>query len=238
MERRAGERISIAVAMLVGCAALTCGLQRAEAQEAPATFELSPALPAEGDAIVAGVDLVSGPIFASTVQVEGNFVILNVSEPALSPRPPGTPQHLDFNLPTLVAGNYTVLLSFSGGLARFPFAVRPRAAHLNLIGGRFQVAVTGEQQGARPTAVKLSQTGGYFWFFDPEDIEITIKVVDGRALNGHYWVFIASMTDTPLTVTLTDTSAGCPLPNGNPCPSRSYTNPPHTNQNFIDVNAF
>jgi hypothetical protein len=46
------------------------------------------------------------------------------------------------------------------------------------------------------------------------------------------------MTDTPLTVTVTDTQAPICIGGTRPCPSRTYTNPPHTNQNFIDVVAF
>ncbi|HVR06813.1 MAG TPA: hypothetical protein VMW75_02095, partial [Thermoanaerobaculia bacterium] len=108
---------------------------------------------------------------------------------------------------------------------------------LGLIGGRFQVAVAALEAGATPAGVPLSDSGGYFTFFDPSNIELTFKVIDGRAVNGHYWVFVASMTDTPLTITVTDTqAAGCG--GGHSCPTRTYTNPPHTNQNFIDVVAF
>ncbi len=39
---------------------------------------------------------------------------------------------------------------------------------------------------------------GVFYFFDPENWEVLAKVVDGCAINGHYWVFAASATDMGL----------------------------------------
>lgn len=44
------------------------------------------------------------------------------------------------------------------------------------------------QGSARP----LTDESGAFWFFDPVNIEVTIKVLDGRPINGHFWVFIAN----------------------------------------------
>ena len=34
-----------------------------------------------------------------------------------------------------------------------------------------------------------------FWFFDPANVEMTVKVLDGCSLNSHYWVFAAGMTN-------------------------------------------
>jgi hypothetical protein len=147
--------------------------------------------------------------------------------------------HLVFNLPALPVGYYTVVTDVEG-VPNFGFAVRPHTATLDLA-SRFLVSVTDQQPGATPTAVRLSDAGGYFWFFDPADIEITVKIVDGRTINNRFWVFIASMTDTPLAVTVTDTSVqGC-VPGGSgssACPFKTYSTTTRTNQNFIDVNAF
>jgi photosystem II stability/assembly factor-like uncharacterized protein len=45
------------------------------------------------------------------------------------------------------------------------------------------------------SAVPMTSDTGYFWFFDPANVEMTVKVLDGCSLNGHYWVFAAGMTD-------------------------------------------
>ena len=28
---------------------------------------------------------------------------------------------------------------------------------------------------------------GYFWFFDPANVELAVKVLDGRPINGKFW---------------------------------------------------
>ncbi len=49
---------------------------------------------------------------------------------------------------------------------------------------------------------------GLFLFFDPENWEVLIKVLDGCALNDHVWVFGASTTDLGYTIQVTDTATG------------------------------
>ncbi len=50
--------------------------------------------------------------------------------------------------------------------------------------------------------------GGLFWFFSPDNPELLIKVLNGCALDGHYWVFLSAGTNAGLTVTVTDTRTG------------------------------
>jgi hypothetical protein len=47
--------------------------------------------------------------------------------------------------------------------------------------------------------------GGLFWFFSPDNPEMLIKVIDGCALTGKYWVFYSAGTNVGLKVTVTDT---------------------------------
>ena len=91
------------------------------------------------------------------------------------------------------------------------------------------VPQTGHPHDRPATAVKLSEQAGYFWFFDPDNVEVTVKVIDGRAINGHYWLFIEGMTDLGLTV-------GVELHNGcfpGTCPSASFVNPPGGHLNLV-----
>jgi hypothetical protein len=230
-----GRCFHIAAAVLASCCALAGGLPSAAADE----LNLSPALPSEGDAMTIGLDTVTPPAVAGLVELVGHEITLHVAVIPTSPRPPGGPEHLVFNLPYLPAGPYTVFVD-DGINPAFAFVVRPRTATLDLA-QRFQVSVADQQLGATPNAVRLSDAGGYFWFFSPTDIEITVKIVDGRVVNNHFWVFVASMTDTPLAITVIDTSPqGC-QPGGTgaaACPSKTYATTTRTNQNFIDVNAF
>ena len=58
------------------------------------------------------------------------------------------------------------------------------------------------------------------------------------SLSFSYWIFIASMTDRPFSITVQQTGDCRALPNAPPapCPSRVYTASSGTNRNFIDVN--
>jgi hypothetical protein len=56
--------------------------------------------------------------------------------------------------------------------------------------------------------VALTADSGYFWFFAHDNVEVVVKVLDGRASNGHYWVFYGGLTDVGFTLTVTDTATG------------------------------
>ncbi len=45
-------------------------------------------------------------------------------------------------------------------------------------------------------------------YSNPSNWELLVKVLDGRALNDHFWVFLAAATDLELTTTITDTRCG------------------------------
>jgi hypothetical protein len=53
-------------------------------------------------------------------------------------------------------------------------------------------------------AVPYSNEGGFFWFFSPTNLEVGVKVLDGLANNGKFWVFHGSLTDVEYTLTVTD----------------------------------
>jgi hypothetical protein len=75
-----------------------------------------------------------------------------------------------------------------------------------LLGNRFQVRVmrgTVYQQ-----VIPVTSQTAFFSFFAPDNLEIFVKVLDGTALNGKYWVYFGSMTDQTYTVEVTDTVTG------------------------------
>jgi hypothetical protein len=57
-------------------------------------------------------------------------------------------------------------------------------------------------------AIDLTPLTGAFWFFNPGNTEVIVKVLDGTGINGHYWVFLGSLTDQAYTATVTDTVTG------------------------------
>ncbi|MFL6198896.1 MAG: choice-of-anchor Q domain-containing protein [Thermoanaerobaculia bacterium] len=97
---------------------------------------------------------------------------------------------------------------------------------------RFQVQVTWTTAtgiGAGQ-ASQLTDESGFFTFFDPSNVELTVKVLNGCNLGGHYWVFLSGLTNVGVQVTVTDTQTGA---------TKTYNNP--LNKTFapvLDTNAF
>lgn len=89
----------------------------------------------------------------------------------------------------------------------------PDPSTLCLNSGRFEVSAqfrTSSEEQPRP-AMALPQTSpdsGEFWFFSPDNTEISIKVIDGCAFFDHFWVFFAATTNVELEITVTDTQSG------------------------------
>jgi hypothetical protein len=93
-----------------------------------------------------------------------------------------------------------------------PSTCAPNAATLCLNGNRFKVEVAwrieSQGTGGSGTAVPLSGDTGYFWFFSSGNVELVVKALDGRAVNGFYWIFYGALSDVEYTITVTDTSNG------------------------------
>ena len=82
---------------------------------------------------------------------------------------------------------------------------------LCLAGNRFAVRATwstadGDSGVANPAT--LTADTGYFWFFDPDNVEAVIKVLDGCGINDRFWVFAAGLTDVGVSLTVEDTVTG------------------------------
>lgn len=104
---------------------------------------------------------------------------------------------------------------------------------LCLQGGRFRVAVAwiDERNGfeglgrARP----LEPDTGAFWFFSSNNLELMVKVLDGRAFNGRFWVFYGALSDVRYEITVRDTLRGV---------TRTYSNPTGNLASVADTAAF
>ena len=92
----------------------------------------------------------------------------------------------------------------------------PDATTLCLNAGRFQVrvnwSVPSQGTSGAGMAVPLTSDTGYLWFFSSNNVELVIKVVDGRAFNSRFWVFYGALSDVEYTITVTDTQTGVPGP--------------------------
>jgi hypothetical protein len=104
---------------------------------------------------------------------------------------------------------------------------------LCLQGGRFRVraswsASPAPYHGFGQTFPLTADTGA-FWFFTPNNLELVVKVVDGRAANGHIWVFAGALTDVDYTIVVTDTVTSM---------VRTYSNPAGRIASTADTSAF
>jgi hypothetical protein len=64
-------------------------------------------------------------------------------------------------------------------------------------------------------AIARTTDTGEFWFFAPTNIELIVKVLDGCALGGHYWVFAGGLTNVGVILKVTDTVTGAMQRYGN-----------------------
>jgi PKD repeat protein len=177
----------------------------------------------------------SGPVMGSTVTFTDTSTgsptswAWNFGDPASGSSNTSTQQH-----PTHVfqsAGTFTVMetATNAGGSNTASKSVTvsaggasvctPDATTLCLGGGRFMVQMVWtkpDNSSGDGNAVKLTDDSGYFWFFDPTNIEAVMKVLNGCAINNAYWVFLAGLTNVEVATTVTDTHTGAVYSNTNP----------------------
>ena len=93
-----------------------------------------------------------------------------------------------------------------------PTGCTPDGTTLCLNNGRFQVQVQWVDYqgntGFGQVVPNFSADSGLFWFFDPNNWELMVKVLNGCGVNQHYWVYGAAATDVQYTITVTDTASG------------------------------
>jgi len=81
-----------------------------------------------------------------------------------------------------------------------------------LLGGRYEVTVEWSTRAGRTGAGRAvwSRTpdSGLFWFFEPGNWEMMVKVLDGCWFNDRHWVLAASATDVGLGLRVRDTVTG------------------------------
>jgi predicted GH43/DUF377 family glycosyl hydrolase len=85
----------------------------------------------------------------------------------------------------------------------------PPALQLN--NGRFQVDVVwwdDDFVSVDAMPVQLTRDTGCFWFFDEDNVEVLIKVLDACTVSDHYWVFVAGLTNMGVSIQVTDLETG------------------------------
>ena len=70
---------------------------------------------------------------------------------------------------------------------------------------RFAVTATQTVPGQ---VLRIGSEAGYFYFFDPSNVELTVKVLNGCPLNDRYWVVVSNSSNVQFSVRVTDTQTG------------------------------
>lgn len=183
------------------------------------------------------------------------FDLLFDGKAAPVPCPDPSPWSRELELPALAAGTYQVRVEINDQpYASTSFTVEPAAREMviapngvDYFGTYFRATVDfalpdDPAQGAptRPASASpltrsLTPNGGYFWFFSPENPEVTLKILDGRTVNGHYWLFLSTLTSLAHTVRVRLCVDGDPPYCEEP---REYHSQAGHGLDVIDVEAF
>ncbi|MDP6581208.1 MAG: hypothetical protein QF681_11170 [Vicinamibacterales bacterium] len=97
---------------------------------------------------------------------------------------------------------------------------------------RFKIEVDWTTSNRSGAAVLLASgfDTGIFYFFNPDNTELVVKLLDGCEANNHFWLFAAAATDVGYDLTVTDTDTGA---------VKTYTNPRGTAAPVVtDTTAF
>ncbi len=104
---------------------------------------------------------------------------------------------------------------------------------LCLADGRFAVkahwTVLASGQSGEGSAVPAAgnDKSGFFYFFNPANTELVVKALDGRTINGSWWIFYGALSDVEYELEVVDTQEGATVTyfneNGNLC-GRGDTN--------------
>jgi hypothetical protein len=183
----------------------------------------------DGDGGAVTVAWAASPISGSSEDLESSSGVVTLAEGttshelALLPRLDGTLERPELLRVELSVVGPAGLARVDEGLGFATLAVLDAAESpacepggaLCLHGGRFRVRASwrvpageGEGQQGVAGAVALSSESGWFWFFDPGNLELLVKLLDGGALNQAYWLYYGVLSDVELYLLVEDLAAG------------------------------
>jgi len=89
---------------------------------------------------------------------------------------------------------------------------KPDEHTLCLDQGRFAITATFQQTPTGPSidahAVPVTDQTGDFWFFDPNNIELVVKVLNGCVGFDSFWFFAAGLTNVGVDIHVQDLQSG------------------------------
>ena len=234
---------------IAACAVTLLALAGSAVAEPP-RLVVSPAAPTTSDAIrltVLGDTLATcAPYFVAVVDAAARRITLRGEDFNLPPMPcPVEPWSQELAIGFLAAGHWDVVATLEDApysAARVEVLPAPAVVALGsfeYFGTNFRLEVdwvdpaTGELRHAPGLA--LSDRAAQFWFFEPAIPEVTVKILDGSAINEHHWLFASSMTGVEFTLRVRRCVEGDPPFCEAPL---EYHSPAGDNLDVVDVRAF
>jgi hypothetical protein len=107
---------------------------------------------------------------------------------------------------------------------------------LCLSGRRFEVAATWRDFAGNTgvgQGVSLGDDSGYLWFFHPDNVEVVVKALDARLVDGHFWVFVGALTNVEYDLAVRHVLPDELGSRG----STSFHNPPHRFASHADLDT-
>lgn len=219
-------------------ALIVLGLAVPVVGQSPPELHFVPQHPSVSDRITVLIEGAGCPLVFGKIEMEVGRITLSAS----SPNPPcgAEPWAFELSLGRLEAGSYVVSLEVDEDPAlEHALTVKPPDQTVlffqsSTLPGDYRATVewtfpgTTVPQAAYP--VTISPEAGYFWFFDPDNPEVTLKIVDGSLLNGHAWLFLSSLTTLPFTLTLSNCPGDPPI-----CTDRTYRYPGGRGRLILDL---
>ena len=178
--------------------------------------------------------------------VNNGQIVVPLNAPFSNGFASGTVTAVDDNLIREIVGNPSNFYvnihnqSFPGGAIRGQLQAAPGTPVGTCLGdsttlclnqGRFKVQVAFQTSTVSGSGKALPLAGdtGAFWFFSQNNLELMVKVVDGRAVNGKFWFFSGALSDVAYTITVTDLTTGT---------VKRYAAPQGTQSALNDTSAF
>ncbi len=88
----------------------------------------------------------------------------------------------------------------------------PSLTRMCLSQNRFSLEITWRDYAGTSGSAQVvpmgSEDSGLFWFFDSQNWEMLVKVLDACDVNGRFWLLAAATTDVEYTLRVTDTATG------------------------------
>lgn len=168
------------------------------------------------DAPAVDIAVTGGPVLFSNVSFkeDGGYVPVPAGVYDLEVRLAGTDTVVLF-LPGIEVPEGAVATAYATGLVADGSA--DRTLYLNDNRFRVEVAWTDFGGSSGPGLISPLRTDdtGIFYFFDSDNLELSVKVLDALGINGSFWVFYGSLTNVQFELTVTDMVGGA---------TRTYSN--------------